>query len=213
MAKNTSPPETIVHLDPPIFDADAANETLAIETMLLEDAKAGHKKLLFARYYTKCFNNKQAAIAAGYSEKTAAQAGSRVLKDKHVSRLVELYMLKSMHETEFDANRVLEEAARIALANIKNVAWWNGDNLDLYPSSVLSEKDTAAIESISKTVNAYGYTTVKIKMHNKQPALELLAKYFKLYEEKVIVGADDRLTRLLKEIDQKGNFGLPSGEA
>lgn len=49
---------------------------------------ASDKMELFAREYVKDYNATQAAIRAGYSEKTASSQGSRLLKNPKVLELI-----------------------------------------------------------------------------------------------------------------------------
>ena len=66
------------------------------------------KKAAFADEYKKDRNATQAAIRAGYSEKTAAAAGSRLLKDKEVAEELKAWEKKLHEERTADVDEVIE---------------------------------------------------------------------------------------------------------
>lgn len=75
----------------------------------------------FALEYTVDFNGKAAAIRAGYSEKTAAAAASKMLAREDVQDLVQKSMAKLAEKTEINAERVLREAWGIATADVNEL--------------------------------------------------------------------------------------------
>lgn len=81
----------------------------------------------FCLEYLKDGNGKQAAIRAGYSEKTAGSQAHDLLKRPDVKEKVGAKVQKTMDNLEISVDRILKERARlafydpgdIALANIK----------------------------------------------------------------------------------------------
>lgn len=66
------------------------------------------KQQMFVKEYLIDLNATQAAIRAGYSEKTAGQQGERLLKNVEIADAVQKQMDKRSKDTEITANYVLE---------------------------------------------------------------------------------------------------------
>lgn len=66
------------------------------------------KKAAFADEYKKDRNATQAAIRAGYSVKTAAAAGSRLLKDKEVAEELKAWEKKLHEERTAEVDEIME---------------------------------------------------------------------------------------------------------
>lgn len=62
----------------------------------------------FAREYCIDWNGKQAAIRAGYSEKTAEAAASRLLRNVKVKEAIEIHLKKLEDESIADATEVMQ---------------------------------------------------------------------------------------------------------
>jgi|FLOH01.1.fsa_nt_gi phage terminase small subunit len=80
--------------------------------------KQDNQYKLFAQEYIKDLNATRAAIAAGYSEKTATMQGSRLLTHDKVKQLIQENMSKREERTEITADNVLKDihiAREIAL--------------------------------------------------------------------------------------------------
>ena len=72
------------------------------------------KKIMFAREYIVDLNATQAAIRSGYSKKTAASQGERLLRDVDIARLVQENMDARSQKTGITAELVLSRVNRIA---------------------------------------------------------------------------------------------------
>ena len=66
-----------------------------------------HKQQIFVREYQTDFNATRAALAAGYSEKTADSQGSRLLKNVKVATEIAKSTLKRAEKLEISADYVL----------------------------------------------------------------------------------------------------------
>jgi len=77
-----------------------------------------HRKETFAKAYilTGCKNGTQAAIDAGYSEKTAAQQASRLLKDVKVKALIDKFKVQELKPFIKSKIEKLEMLQDIAIA-------------------------------------------------------------------------------------------------
>jgi phage terminase small subunit len=118
----------------------------------------------FAREFilTGCKNGTQAAISAGYSEKTAAAAASRLLKDVNVLTMIDEYKKASFkkyiwtkEEKLLKLEKIVEKAMlddpekgminmQSAIAAIKEHNLMQGDNAPTETNSNLTVNDTLA---------------------------------------------------------------------
>jgi len=76
--------------------------------------KLTNKQSRFVEEYLVDLNAKQAAIRAGYSEKTAAEMGYENLIKPHVQEYIRERMDERSKRTEITADRILEAIAEIA---------------------------------------------------------------------------------------------------
>lgn len=79
------------------------------------------KQTRFVQEYLIDLNATQAAIRAGYSEKTAGQIGEQNLKKLEVAQAVKAAMDVRAQKTEITAERVLEELWAIATADPNDI--------------------------------------------------------------------------------------------
>lgn len=79
------------------------------------------KQQRFVAEYLIDLNATQAAIRAGYSEKTAAEQASRLLTNVKVSEAVQAAMKARSERTEIDADWVLKRLARDATADLADL--------------------------------------------------------------------------------------------
>lgn len=148
----------------------------------------------FIQEYLITPNATQAAIRAGYSKKSAASWGSRLMADPEV--VAELYRLgqKSAKKFEITRDSIIQELAAVGFANVGEfitVETEKTDELCVHPitgefinlpigrrqhvrvidTADIPEEKQAALASIKQ--GAYG---IEIKLHDKVRALELLGK-------------------------------------
>jgi len=84
------------------------------------------KQRLFVVEYCHHLNATRAAIAAGYSEKGAAQAGARLLTNVKVSAEIAKLTQKACTKLEISAEKVLHELARLAFLDPRKFYNENG---------------------------------------------------------------------------------------
>lgn len=98
------------------------------------------KQKRFVAEYLIDLNATQAAIRTGYSAKTAASQGARLLKQGGVARAVQAAQQARAVRTEITQDRVLQELARIAFFDIRRLYREDGSMKD--PCEL--DADTAA---------------------------------------------------------------------
>lgn len=166
------------------------------------------KQARFVDEYLIDLNATQAAIRAGYSVSTAEQQGPRLLGHVGVAAAIEAGKAKRAKRVEISAERVLTELAKIAFADVRKVAAWDGGLVLLRPSEEIDDDAAAAIESVGRTD-----TGVKVTMHSKTRALELLGKHLGLYVDRVKLENPEEVARAIaaaqSAIDSSGAFPAP----
>lgn len=131
----------------------------------------------FVQEYLLDLNATQAAIRAGYSRKTAYSMGQRLLKNVELQQALQKAMLDRQQRTGITQDRVLEELAAIGFARATDYAAVEGDTVVIRPTGELTAEQTAAIAGIE--AGRYG---VRLKLHDKVRALELLGKHLGMFE-------------------------------
>ena len=156
------------------------------------------KQQRFVEEYLIDLNATQAAIRAGYSEATAEQQASRLLSNVKVAEAIAEAQSQRSQRTQITQDRVLQELARIGFSDLRKCLTPTGHLLDPHDW----DDDTAAsISSIEVVTNmksekdADGKTPIehthKIKVWDKNSALEKLAKHLGMFvERKEITGKD-----------------------
>lgn len=143
----------------------------------------------FCREYIKDLNGKQAALRAGYSEDSATEQASRLLSKDHVwARVQELKEVQAKR-VEINADEILLELKRLALADISQAFDEVGG---LKPLKEIPEDVRRSIsglevnelfEGSGDQKTAIGIAR-KVKFWDKNKALENLGKHLKLFTEK-----------------------------
>lgn len=157
-------------------------------------AETENRKALFVRFYLIHGNAKDAAISAGYSPRSAGVAGSKLLKDPTVIKLMAEAKERKAVSLEITAERILAEMAKIAFSNI-------GDFYDLTQGVPVMNTANASPEAIAALSEiAVGKTGIKLKMHSKVDALKQLGAQFGLFKEAITHEAGDGFAEILAGI-------------
>ena len=156
------------------------------------------KQEMFCQEYIKDLNATQAAIRAGYSEKTADVQGPRLLGNVRVSvRVSELFRTRAA-AVGVTAENVLRELLRLASVDIGAAYDGNGALLPLHDMPEDVRRCIAAVETDEITekgeagrVTVIGYTR-KVKFWDKKGSLDSLGRYLKLFVDRVDVTSDGK---------------------
>ena len=139
------------------------------------------RQRVFVAEYLLDFNATQAAIRAGYSERTAKQQGQRLLTNADLKAEVEQAIDERNARTRVSQDRVLKELARVAFSDMKSFAEWGPTGVRLRNSDDLSADDSAAVTEVSESHGENG-RTLKFKLGHKDSALKLLAQHVGLLD-------------------------------
>jgi phage terminase small subunit len=165
-------------------------------------AKLTAKQKAFVQEYLVDLNATQAAIRAGYSQKTADVQGVRLLGNVKVQNALNEAMKNREIRTEITQDKVLKELARIAFSSGSDFAKvvtkpvmkkvWNDATqeyeekeveeqfVELFDTDSLSSDKKAAISGIKE--GKYG---IEVSSCDKVKALELIGKHLGMFKDKV----------------------------
>jgi phage terminase small subunit len=144
------------------------------------------KQARFVDEYIIDLNATQAAIRSGYSAKTAAQIGERLLRNVDIKAFLTKRLEDRKARTEITQDTVLQEIARIALFDPRKLFKEDGSPK---PINELDDDTAAAIAGVdvvegfegSGTDRVFVGYTKKYKIADKNAALEKLARHLDLY--------------------------------
>ena len=170
------------------------------------------KQMAFAREYVVDYNATQAAIRAGYSEKSAYSQAHELLKKHEIQEKISELEAKAAKRTEISKDMVLRELARVAFVDPRKLFDENGKPKDLESL----DADTAAALASVDILEEYDFDdgnrvlighTKKYKWSDKLRALELLGKHLGMFTDKVHVDGSidtgsDKLAGILAQLKE-----------
>jgi phage terminase small subunit len=145
--------------------------------------KLTDKQKRFCEEYLIDLNATQAAIRAGYSEKTANEQGSQNLAKLSIQEYIKELMESRSERTQITADMVVKELAKIGFSDIKNYYDSDEDQKDI---TKLDNKFTAAVSQIKVTKidgKDFSRTIKEFKLHDKVKALEDLGRHLGIFEK------------------------------
>ena len=149
------------------------------------------KQQRFVDEYLVDLNAKQAAIRAGYSPRSAEVTGSRLLSNAKVAAAVAARQNRRAKRLEVTQDRVLQELARIAFADIRDLFTWDEERACYIPSRDLTDDEAAVVASIEAETTEIGEDMpvrkikLKLKTYDKLGALEKLAKHLGMFVDRL----------------------------
>lgn len=157
------------------------------------------KQRRFVDEYLVDLNATQAAIRAGYSQKTAGQIGEQNLKKLEIAAAVQEAQAERAKRTEITQDMVLRELAKIGFSDIRKIVRWGktelrvtdaGDDegevteayhgLALVSADEIDDNTAAAISEISE-----GREGLKVKLHDKKGALVDIGRHLGMFKDRI----------------------------
>ncbi len=160
--------------------------------MLNQTKKLSAKQELFVSWFAVDGNATQAAIRAGYSEKTAKAIGAENLAKPAIAEAIAEARAKRLERNEVTAERILGELARVAFFDPRKAFNPDGsmkplDELDDDTAAAIAGLDLAEIrDSEGKPIGVLK----KIKIADKLVALDKLARHLGLFNDKLKISGD-----------------------
>jgi phage terminase small subunit len=143
------------------------------------------KQKLFCEEYVTDFNATRAYLAAGYkcTENAAAVSGSSLLRKPKIQQYLQQLQQERGNRLEITADRVLQEIAKVAFADLTDVVAFRGDEVAVKKFDEIPEGVTSAIQGVTERVLKDGSVVRAVKMHDKLRALDMLAMYLGVKSE------------------------------
>jgi phage terminase small subunit len=159
----------------------------------------------FCQQYTKDMNGTQAAIRAGYSERTAAAQAARLLTKANVSARLQELIAQRSERTKIDADWMLrrleqDSAADIAdlydeAGNIRPVREWP----KAFRTGLVSGVETVQLGEAGEI------TVKKVKLVDRAKYLEMIGRHIDVgaFKDRVEVDVVDSLAARLERVRAK----------
>ena len=148
------------------------------------------KQAAFVAEYLIDLNATQAAIRAGYSERTAAVIGVENLRKPNIDAAIQEAQQKRAERTEITQDRVLQEYAKLAFLDPRRFYDSSGNLIDIpnLPADVaaaISGMDIAVEKAGTDDSGAPVFAQVrKIKLSDKKGALDSVARHLGMFNDK-----------------------------
>lgn len=176
------------------------------------------KQEAFVREYLIDLNATQAAIRAGYSEKTAKDIGCQNLAKLNIKTAIDKALSERAERTEIDAEWVLKRLAEEADADIADLYEENGalksihDWPKIWRTGLIGGIDVVQeFETVDGKKVAVGSVT-KLKISDRIKRIELIGKHVDIQaflDRQKIDVVDQTLKEFLNELNEEDR-GLPS---
>ena len=171
---------------------------------------ADPKHEAFALQIAQGRSKREAAIAAGFSEKSASTMGGRLSKKVEISRrIVELQSkveTATIAKVAITIDRVVAEYGKLAFLDIRQAFDSEGR---LLPIREIDDDTAAAIAGIEVEDRTSGSGEAisairlhKIKLNDKKGALDSLAKYLGMFKERVELTGKDGAPLQIERIER-----------
>jgi phage terminase small subunit len=128
----------------------------------------------FVEEYLIDLDGKHAAIRAGYAASDAADRAYHLLRLPKVAQALKAAMAAREARTGITRARVIEEYARIAFADHRELADWGQKGVTVTDAAAIGDAAAAAVALLADT-GEEGETRLSLKTFDKQKALEALA--------------------------------------
>lgn len=142
------------------------------------------KQKRFINEYLVDLNATQAAIRTGYSKKTARTIAADLLANPNIEITLREAQEDLAKRTQVTQEQIIGELKKIAFSRLDDFIEWGPDGIALKSSNLVAHQ-SASIADIS-TRGAEG--GLRIRLHDKLKALELLGRHLGLFKDKVEVG-------------------------
>lgn len=152
---------------------------------------------LFCEEYLKDFNGTQAAIRAGYSERSAYSQASRLLSHDEV----QAYISHRIEEHKMGADEVLNRLADIARGDLGDfliISKGEQTSISLIGEDGKLNPKTRLIKKLTTRTDRLDVEVSTIELHDPLAALKLLGTHHKLFTKQIehsgkldVTGVDD----------------------
>lgn len=147
-------------------------------------AKMTEKQKRFCDEYLISLNATQAAIKAGYSEKTAKQIGQENLTKPDIQKYIEERMAEKEAELIADQNEVMEYLSAVMRRELKESVVVTLQNK---VEKWVKDEDTGKLKKQTVTEESPAVIDIPARLSDANKAAELLGKRYGMFKDKVAV--------------------------
>ena len=159
------------------------------------------RQRLFVQEYLIDHNGAAAARRAGYSVKSAHVQASQLLTNPKVREAIDQGQAQANVSAGITAEMISRELGRLAFANISDIVSWDGKGtLIIKASAELSPDVLAAVAEIAETESKTGRRLLRVKLHSKTTAIELLTR------QRIDEDHERRLAQLEAQLARVGKY-------
>ena len=163
----------------------------------------------FVNHYFVHMNAYQAALAAGYSERTAHGHSHELLKKVEIKARLDELRAERTARANIEADELLDYVAELYRGNPRDFYKWDGDTLVLKPSDELTDAQMRTIQAVEYTTThtptrngEVVRNQIKLKHYSRKDALDMAMRHKALYNDKL---------NMQQDTDVRVSFrGLPS---
>ena len=137
-----------------------------------------HQRFI-VEYLQDC-NATQAAVRAGYSQKTAKEQGYQLFTKLRC--YIEPVGKATTEKRLMKAQDIVDNLVRIASTDIRDYLTWEGGRVTIKSSDELTPEQAYCIESVQQHETQHAMF-IKLKLHSKVKALDALAKHHNLFKQ------------------------------
>jgi phage terminase small subunit len=153
-------------------------------------APLGERQRRFATEFLEDFDASAAARRAGYAAASAPFQATKLRRHPAIAAQITAGMARKQRAVRVEADRVLAEYARIAFADIGRLADWSNKRLRFKPKGRVALEESAAIARIDGAgTSAARGVTLRLVLHDKVYALDMLARHLGLLDRRMLGGA------------------------
>lgn len=174
------------------------------------------KQIRFVEEYLRNgMNASAAALYAGYSKKTAGVQGHNLLKNVKIKKHIQRRVRQILGAQDLATLKVFSQMQAIAGFDLRNVIEWDGNGVRVKPSHELDDQTAYALKEIkiketikpmTGALDRYEeeYTReIEFKGESKTKALEMIAKYLKMFDGNIDEDDDEKDDRGLSPSDRR----------
>lgn len=159
----------------------------------------------FVAEYVSCLNGKQAAIRAGYSRTSAQQLATNMLATPAIQAAVAAETESYLKRVEVSTEKTLRELALIAYADHADYYCQDDKGRPIVDLRNVPPGGSKVIAEVTNKLTEGGdgkpdVREVKIKLHSKTVALDMLCRYLGLLKDKSDDAGNDEARQLAAAI-------------
>lgn len=143
-----------------------------------QKSKLAPRMALFVEHYLITLNSHEAALKAGYSPKTAAVSGRKLLCNPRVHEAIDKAMAERTRRLHINQDMILQELMGVLRASVSDFLTFGPNGVVLKDMKEIPAEKLAVIKEISE-----GKAGVRFSMIDKMEAIEKIARHLGMYDK------------------------------